>query len=630
MKYFFAVLIAFSAALVQAQPANDAEMYQKMQLARVYESSRDFQNALRLYEELFKVKPGDRNIADGYIRSLYALKKFSEVETVITGLLQNKPVNSFELYILLGRTQAQLNHRSDALASFKKAEEAAGQADPYSSSLTIANTMVDAGFESDALELLIRQRDATSQREFFTPEIAQLYFRSGEYKKGVKEFLSYLQMNESNLAIIQGRLAQFTTDSSLRKTIMKLVISEVDTASASFAELRLVGWCYGELRDYQGALAIYLAIESHNSQPANPSAGIELYQFAERALAEKAYPTAAIAYDEAVKRMERAAKGGMSTPATSSMIFMAELGSLKARQAMIASGNAAEPELRDLVNRYETFASGSIPNDVAIGALLQAGDLSFHQLHDLNKAKSIYEQIVKRSSSLNDVTKSAYFALEEIGLTRANTQEARAPLIQLQMLLARRARQDDIEIKRHVILEFARCAYFDGLFDSVLVMLTDIINVPASDYANDAIALQTLITENREGSGDAAMKVFAKSELLGLGSDLNGAISGYLSIRQNYTKSLIADEATLRAADLEVTIGKWTDAITLLQQMQEQMTGSPLVDKAALREAEITERQLGAKGRALKLYEEFLARYPKSPYCTEVRQRARKLRGDTF
>jgi outer membrane protein assembly factor BamD (BamD/ComL family) len=68
----------------------------------------------------------------------------------------------------------------------------------------------------------------------------------------------------------------------------------------------------------------------------------------------------------------------------------------------------------------------------------------------------------------------------------------------------------------------------------------------------------------------------------------------------------------------------------MLEEMQEKYTDSPILDQAAMREAEITEHELHSKDKALKLYEDFLARYPKSPLCTEVRQRARRLRGDVF
>jgi tetratricopeptide (TPR) repeat protein len=424
------------------------------------------------------------------------------------------------------------------------------------------------------------------------------------------------------MTVVQMRIAQFTADTAVRRSIVKTFISQIDTSKATLAELRLLGWCYGELKDYPDALTINLEIESRINGSQNPMAGFELIQFADRALAEGAYETAAKAYDEAAKRMNQ----NPQMP----MITNPKLGSLKARQAMVTKqAKPSESDLRDLIDRYVQFAGSSVPPDQALGALSQAGDIAFKRLHDLEKARTIYEQIIQRQTSISDYGRNAYFALEEIALTQGNTVLARTQLVNLDKALLKRPKLDE-EARRHVLYEQARLDYYEGAFDTSLEKLSEIIVVSSSDYANDAISLANLISENLKGSSDGAMRVFAKAELLSLGSDINAAISAYLSIKQTYPKSSIADESTLRAADLLVIQGKPNDAVTMLEQMEDQMIGSPLVDRAALRMAEITEHELNSKDKALKLYEEFLAKYPKSPYCTEVRQRARRLRGDSF
>ena len=625
MKYFAFIAMLFFPLSLSAQTMSEAEFMQKLRLASVYEGTRDIPNALRVYEELYKLYPNNQEVGDGYVRALYMLKRFSDLEQVLTDRVKHESVNSFDLYLLLGKTRAQLNHKSDAIEAFHKAESASPASDLFSVVIAVANAMIDVGYDEEALTMLVEHRKNSEHADYFTSEIAKLLFKMGRYDDGTKEYLALLRDDERGLATIQSRIAQFTADTSTRRTLIKTIISHIDASAATTAELRLLSWCYGELKDYPNALNIFLTIDQKTSASGTSTSGFELAQFADRALAEGAYETATKAYDESLKRL------GPGDIRSNPFIFQVQLGSLKARQAMVTRQRTPPVgEVRDLINKYKSFASTSIPIDVAIGSLMQAGDLAFKQLHDPLEAAVIYEQIIKRSPSFGEPTRNAYFTLEEIALSQGDLTKAQAYLSDVDRALDGRNRPDDAENRRHVLFERARLEYFDGRFDSALAKLSTVMSVPMSDFANDAIALHILITENLNGSSEQAMKVFAKAELLALGSDRDGALTLYLSIKQTYPKAEIADEATLRAADLMVTMGKWSEALTMLDQMQAQMSESPLLDRAALREAQITDEQLVAKDKALKLYEDFLARFPKSPYTTVVRQRARTLRGDTF
>jgi outer membrane protein assembly factor BamD (BamD/ComL family) len=53
-----------------------------------------------------------------------------------------------------------------------------------------------------------------------------------------------------------------------------------------------------------------------------------------------------------------------------------------------------------------------------------------------------------------------------------------------------------------------------------------------------------------------------------------------------------------------------------------------LGDNALFLLANITEKNIGDKPKAMKYYEEFIEKYPGSFFLTEVRKRYRALRGD--
>ncbi|MDP4220251.1 MAG: tetratricopeptide repeat protein [Bacteroidota bacterium] len=608
-----------------AQPMNDRTFSSQYQLARVYEETHDLTNAIRIYGELHQARPAVTEVSEGLFRGLYALKRYAEAETLLTQRIAAEPP-TFDLYLNLARVRTKLNNKAGALEAFAAAGKFAKDAGYYSTSIVVAQTMMEVGYQEEALAMLLEQRKKSEEGDLLTGEIAGLYFKLGKYEEGTKEYLAMLHSNDQNLSYIQQRIALFTADTSLRRQILRVVTSHIDIKKASVAELRLLGWCYGELKDYRGALAIFLKLDDMGITSISRSAGgDELFQFAERVRKEGALDVAVTAYKEAIKRFR---EGAATDPRRKDFVAMAELGYLETKEAYLRS--MPEPprdSIRRLVSEYQDFSLNR-PNELAFNALLHAGELSFKILHDYSAAQGIYELIVSRSPSLTERTRDAYFALEEIALALNDLPTALRRLDKISGLVANRRRPEDAEVVKHILFERARIDYFSGSFDSATAKLDSIIADPNSDYANDAIALHSLISEN--GGNDAALKLFAKAELQSLGNDVNAALSAYRSIPETYPTATIADESIMRAVDILVQQGKPNDALALLASMQEKMSTSPLLDKATFREAEIVETMIKDKPKAQRMYEDFLERYPKSPLCTEARKRARTLRGDSF
>ena len=602
----------------------DAEFAQKFQLANVFEAGRDLQNALRLYGELYTAHPDRPGIADGYVRVLCSLKKFGTADSILTERLTREPANTSSIYLLIGRVRALLGKKSDALDAFQRSVQGAPEFEQYVAITSAANAMIEVGYNEEALALLQAHRSDGNEADQYSKQIAELLFKINRYGDGTDEYLKLLRANSAWIDEIERRLSAFTIDTNSRRSIIKTVISHIDTNNSTTQELKLLGWCYGEQKDYSNSLAIALKIDKTTSGAAS---GYDLYHFAEKALAEGALEAASLAYREAASRIASSSE----PTARPEIYFQARLGSIKADEALAMRAKPINAEkLHAVVSSYTSFANESPDRESSLPALVRAAEIESKQLHEPAKARELYEQVISRSRSRSELVMNTYFSLEESALELADIAQARLYLDRLETIIRQRNRPTDIEISRHIDLERGRMDYYDGSFDTALTKLTIVAATPASDFANDAIALKLLIEENRESSSDPAMKVFAKADLLSLGSDLPAALKGFQSIRETFPKSAIADEATLRAADLLVRINKPSDAVALLEEMQEKMTDSPLLDRAAFREAEITEYELALKDKALKLYEDFLARYPKSSLCTEVRQRARKLRGDVF
>ncbi len=624
MRYLFIILFFYASAISFAQTPADQDFISKMRLAQISEQTRDYQNAVRLYTELHKAKPEFPEVSDGLFRSLFALKRFDEAEKVVRERITYEG-ESFDIYISLAQVLAKQNKRSDAVQAFMIAEKQGAEFHPYSLAVSISQAMVDVGLAEEALEYLRKSRGKIEEGDLLTGEIGSLLFKIGKYEEGTKEYLLMLAKNETQLGLIQSRISVFTQDSLVRKTILTTVSQNIQIKDASVPQLRLLAWSYGELKDYPNSYQVILALDDRsNGQNANAS-GFELFQFAERARTEGSLEVAVAAYEEALKRLKKSTN---NDPRREFIISQTELGALKTKAQFALTKDSLA--IAKAVNELETFANESRNSNFSLEAYQRAGDLAFKTLFDLERAHRIYTKMIARSTGTSELTREAFFALEEIALAKSDLAGAGDNLGNVEKLLAQRSRPEDVDITNRIIYERGRIEYYNGNFDSSFSILTVVASDAASDYANDAIALRTFIEENQEEGNNAALKLYARADLAVLARDYRAALSALESIRESSPNALVTDDATIRSADLLVKLGKIQDGVALLETMQDKMTASPLADKAGFRAAEIVEQDMKDRPRAQKMYEEFLERYDKSPHLTEARKRARKLRGDSF
>lgn len=624
MRYLYLLIFVCVSALAAAQGTFDQDFISKMRLAQISEQGRDYQNAVRLYSELHKQKPEFPEVSDGLYRSLFALKKFDEAEKLVRERIESEG-KSFDIYISLGQVLAKQNKRSEAVAAFMNAEAQGTDYHPFSLAVSIAQAMVEVGLADDALEHLKKSRAKVEEVDLITGEIGSLLFKLGKYEEGTKEYLSMLKSSETQLNLIQSRISIFTQDSLVRRSILTTVTSNIDMKTASIAQLRLLAWGYGELRDYSNSFKVILTLDDRTKGQHTNTSGFELYQFAERARTEGSLEVAVAAYDEALKRLKKSTN---ADPRREYFISQTELGALKTKAQYALTKDTSA--IGKAISEFVQFAGENRHPDLSLDAYQRAGDLAFRTLFDLDRAAGIYTKIISRSNGTSERTREAFFSLAEIALAKGDLSNAGDNLNNVEKLLAQRSRPEDADIRNHILYERGKIEYYNGNFDSAFSLLTFVASDAASEYANDAISLRTFIEENEEQGSNTALKLFARAELVSLARDYQSAIAALESIRESSPNALVTDDAVIRSADILVKQGKANDAVALLEMMQEKMISSPLTDKAGFRCAQIVELEIKDKPRAQKMFEEFLERYEKSPLVTEARKHARRLRGDSF
>lgn len=612
-----------------------AEYSQMLRRAEVYEETHDEQNAARIYGELFTLNPSDQNVFEGYTRSLVVLKRYDEAEKIVDGKLKqvgDSAEESLDILLLSAQLEARMNKHSDALDKFNRAQKLVNAKD-CAALFPIVYSMMDVSFNEDALTLLDKMRKLSAEDEdVCSSQIAGLYLRLGEFDRASKEFIAILKSGEGNVGMVEQRLAQYITDSLSRSTVLSALETEILAVPPSRANLRLLAWLYGEKKDYETALATIIKLDdmtdAGTSDITGRSAneGPELLRFADRARSEGSLEVAAQAYTEAIKRLKLSDYRGQNY-----FIEQAELGALKTWESYYLSAPNSRDSIVNLVARYESFAAEAKESAFAIEASVHAGQLSYVQLFDLARATKDFETALLNSHGIRDAAREAAFGLVDIAYSSRDFPLAATRLQKIEdYLIHPPAATNVLETRNRVLYNRALGFYYQMNFDSASALLATVSSDASSDYANDAIELSGIIQESSKPAGKPSLMLFAKAALAEKARAYDEAESDYRAIIDSQINSPIADEASIRSADMLVKLGRFADATRELDTMQEKMPSSPLLDVAAFHEAEIVERDLHDKIRAEKLYEDFLERYPTSNFVTDARDRARKLRGDAF
>ena len=141
--------------------------------------------------------------------------------------------------------------------------------------------------------------------------------------------------------------------------------------------------------------------------------------------------------------------------------------------------------------------------------------------------------------------------------------------------------------------------------------------------------LSLLISDNMdEDSSFSALNYYARADLYGYRNQSDMAIEILDSTRLLGLSHPIFDDVLLKKAEINIRKGKYKDADSLLQRLIDFYPDGLLADDALFFQAELNEKQLNNRIKALACYQDLIFKYPGSLYTVESRKRFRQLRGD--
>ncbi|MEM7163714.1 MAG: tetratricopeptide repeat protein, partial [Bacteroidota bacterium] len=279
--------------------------------------------------------------------------------------------------------------------------------------------------------------------------------------------------------------------------------------------------------------------------------------------------------------------------------------------------------IRQLTYDYKNLMNELGINDQTIEAYRSKAILHAFYLSELDSAISILDQIIAKPRVPRTTRAQSKIDLGDIYLLMGEHWES--TLLYSQVEKANKSSKLGYEAK----LRNARLNYYMGNFELAGSHLDILKLATTREIANDALALNLLITDNTAlDSSDFVMREYANVDLLMFQNKTDSSRHMYELMLEKYPGHSLIDEIHWQLANIYLKLGNFEHALSNLKIISSDHAEDILGDDATFLMAEIYDRHLQDENTAMQLYRDFLTAYPGSVFVAEARKRFRLLRGD--
>ena len=618
MRRHVILFLALAASMTIARPAfsQTLDSETKYRLAQGFEHAGELDRAAAMYRELSQQNPANPVFFESLQRVLIQLKHYDEAIGIITQRLAGAP-GDVSLRALLGSVYYQAGREQDAEREWEKIIAL----DPKNATLyrVLANVLIENRLLDRAADVYRRGRSSIGDQRLFTIELAQVLIATMDYTGATKEMLAWLDQNPAQLPFVESRMASFTAKPAGRQSAIDAV-SEALRAKDDPREWELLGWLYLEGSEFDKAFEAYKTLDRLGGRH-----GAAVYEFAERAAKARAFDVAARAYQEAAATPLPSARLPLALYGYATMLHELALQADSLRGPFMGPDSRGH-ESTDMLDRaiaaYRVVIKDYPHSEFSARAWYQIAVIQGDRFFDLNSALA---SLANASNELGGGVLRWQILLKTGNLWLLKGDTARAAQQYRVVSATSSATPDQIDEGN---FRLAELDYFAGRFIEASQRLATITVNLKADYANDALELQSFLTENGM-SPPEALKEYARADFEARQQHNSEAMEQFRHTFSAYRSAPLADDALMNIGALQARSGKFMEAIATYDSvLREFKEGGTLLDRAQFRIGEIDQFGLHDPAGAIAAYEKLLSDFPRSIFLGEARKRIRQLRGE--
>lgn len=612
IKNFSFLLFFLSPIITWSQSDESADVVplsKEEQLAAQYLNEGAFEKAADMYEKLYSRRP-ETLYYNALITCYAEMKDVKSAEKLINKIMKRSPEklsHQVDLAYIIDRSGDQ-SKAQKLLDKIMKELNPAN--DEQVSDLT--NALLKREHPDRALKVLQAAKKAVNRMYNYQFELATLYFANNDYDAGFGEWIELLsRANYQHMEKMQQQIQDIimADEKGTRTELLKTkLLREAQKSPDNIIYSELLIWIAVQQKDFETAFLQTRAIDKRMREN-----GFRMLELARLAAANEAYEVAEQAYRYMFDKLlpqDMIIKAKIELP---EMLFKKATESKDVNKEELVALESL------LSSTYQEFKN----SELSIPLAIKLAKLKAFYLEKAEPAIELLENIVEMKGIPARPQALAKMQLADVMLMSGDIWEASLLYSQVEKAFKNDTLGQEAKFRN------ARLAYYKGEFDWAKAQLDVLKSATSKLIANDALELALLITDNTtfDTTGEA-LRMFSRADLWLFQNKPDEALKVLDSLNILDPQSTLADDVFYRKAQISYRKGEYSQAIEHLEKLLTHHKQDILADNAVFMMADIYERKLNDKDKAMHLYKELMVDYPGSLYVVEARKRFRILRGD--
>ncbi|WP_026933142.1 tetratricopeptide repeat protein [Christiangramia echinicola] len=574
---------------------------QSEQLARNFFDQGEYEKALKVYEKLYQQNPANPIFFNGLISSHQQLENFEVAESLLMERI-NRSANNPSILIELGHNFELQEQSEKAKQFYEEALQSIEGRPNYA--YAIARGFEQYNLLDYAASAYERAMEMNGDRNF-NLQLARIYGEQGKIEEMFSNYLDLIEDDMKFYGLANREFNRYITEDPQAEAnviLRKLLLKKLQENPILLYN-EMLSWLFIQQKDFSKAFAQERAIFKRGDN--NLQGILNLAVLAREA---KDFDSAREIISYAIEE-------------SPSPVF-----NLQARHFLISIklDNANPEDYPEIENEFRTLLVENPQIDGTLNLKIDYANFLAFQLDKKEEAIELLKNTAETAKS-DFETARLKMALADILVVQEKFNEALIYYSQIQNLVKNDVMAQDARFK------VAKTSYYKGDFQWAKTQLDILKSSTSQLIANDAMELSLLISDNSlEDSTQAALRKYAKADLLSFQKRNPEAIQALDSILVNHKGEKIEDEALLSQAKLFEEEKNFEKAEYNYLAIIDSFGDDILADNAHYFLAELYANELQDPEKAKGFYEQIIFNFADSIYFVEARKKYRLLRGDTI
>ncbi len=600
-QMYFSIVFCMVFFTIQLNAQNTSEV----QLANQYLQQGENDKAFLLFEKLEKNPKNIPLIHDNYFQLMLMTGRFDEAEKYIDKAIKKYPSNLF-YQIDKGLIYVQMNNTAQTKKYFDKLIDNFSN-DSFKARISAQHFTKIRQYEY-AIETYAQSRKKINDPMAYSIQMASLNRLLNRKKEMIDEYLNYVNQNPNNIRSIKNILQNILREEEDLELFETMMSDKVQRSPNNMVYNELLIWVNIQQENFYSAFIQARAMDKRKKLN-----GVRVMEIGRISMINGDFKNAVKMFDYVIDKY----------PGTPNFQIAKRL-VISCREEIVKNTFPVDDaEIRILINDYRELVRDIGLNQNTIEALRSEALLFAFYLQEHDSAIMILEKIIKVPRISKSIIDKSKLDLGDIYLLIGEPWESTLLYSQVEKS------GKDTPMGYEAKLRNAKLSYYRGDFALAQSHLDILKMATTREIANDAMSLSLLIKDNTKlDTGDLAMKKFSEIDLLIFQNKKIEALDSLGKLKENFPEHPLVDEILFKQANLNLEMGHFQKAISLLQNIVDNYGSDILGDDALFLIGTIYEEQLSEKEKAKEIYRSFLTKYPGSNKAAEARKRFRTLRGD--